>query len=177
MNAKDAWLKYVEDTRKRNKKHPTAKLFVNAGNVQNNINMFNHMMDGGNISNNPISGPMGGDVGVSAGVCEDISYYNELNTLDDKPYGEFKESMYDETYDNLDTLVENKTFHIQKYACKVKKNSLEVSVLRPDNIRVGNIYLPLSQCKIRDCGDYYVVEVPEWILQKNLLPGSKIFTG
>ena len=60
---------------KKKKKKPYDSMNPNAGNVEHNINMFNHMnspTDG--PSNNPVSGPFGGDVSTpsSDGCCESL---------------------------------------------------------------------------------------------------------
>ena len=67
MNAKDAWLKQVKYNRKRLKGLPRVGFNPNAGNVEHSMKMFNHMNDIGDLSNNPISGPFGGDVSAPAG--------------------------------------------------------------------------------------------------------------
>lgn len=55
---------------KKKKKKPYDSMNPNAGNVEHNINMFNHMSSPtGGPSNNPVSGPFGGDVS-SSGCCE-----------------------------------------------------------------------------------------------------------
>lgn len=57
---------------KKQKGLPALSTLTNAGNVEHNINMFNHMMNtNGGPSNNPISGPMGGDVSSTA-CCESL---------------------------------------------------------------------------------------------------------
>ena len=67
MNAKDAWLKQVKYNRKKKKGLPYVGFNPNAGNVEHNISMMNKMLNVGEISNNPISGPFGGDVSAPAG--------------------------------------------------------------------------------------------------------------
>lgn len=67
MNAKDMWLKQVKHHRKRLKGLPRVGFNPNAGNVEHNIAMMNKMLNVGEISNNPISGPFGGDVNAPAG--------------------------------------------------------------------------------------------------------------
>ena len=67
MNAKDAWLKQVKYNRKRLKGLPRVGFNPNAGNVEYNISMMNKMLNVGELSNNPISGPFGGDVSAPAG--------------------------------------------------------------------------------------------------------------
>ena len=67
MNAKDAWLKQVKYHKKRLKGLPRVGFNPNAGNVEHNIKMFNKMNSVGDLSNNPISGPFGGDVSAPAG--------------------------------------------------------------------------------------------------------------
>lgn len=59
--------------RKKQKGLPALSKIGNAGNVEHNINMFNHMMTpNGGPSNNPISGPMGGDVSAPVACCESL---------------------------------------------------------------------------------------------------------
>ncbi|MBO5712283.1 MAG: leucine-rich repeat domain-containing protein [Acholeplasmatales bacterium] len=68
INAKDAWLKQVKHHRRRLKGLPRVGFNPNAGNVEYNISMMNKMLGSGEmISNNPISGPFGGDVSAPAG--------------------------------------------------------------------------------------------------------------
>lgn len=79
MNAKDAWLKQVKYNRKRLKGLPRVGFNPNAGNVEHNIKMFNHMNDIGDLSNNPISGPFGGDVSAPAGDGTGMAMGESLN--------------------------------------------------------------------------------------------------
>lgn len=67
MNAKDAWLKQVKHHKKRLRGLPRVGFNPNAGNVEHHISMMNKMLNVGEISNNPISGPFGGDVSAPAG--------------------------------------------------------------------------------------------------------------
>ncbi len=68
INAKDAWLKQVKHHRRRLKGLPRVGFNPNTGNVEHNISMMNKMLGSGEmISNNPISGPFGGDVSAPAG--------------------------------------------------------------------------------------------------------------
>lgn len=65
----------LTEARKKKKKRLGGTLNPDAGNVEHNINMFNHMnnpTDG--PSNNPVSGPFGGDVSApsSDGCCESL---------------------------------------------------------------------------------------------------------
>lgn len=78
MNAKDAWLKQVKHHKKRLKGLPRVGFNPNAGNVEHNIKMFNHMNDIGDLSNNPISGPFGGDVSAPAGDSAGMSMGESL---------------------------------------------------------------------------------------------------
>ena len=73
MNAKDAWLKQVKYNRKKKKGLPRIGFNPNAGNVEHNISMINKMLNVGEISNNPISGPFGGDVSAPAGDGAGVS--------------------------------------------------------------------------------------------------------
>lgn len=66
----------MNELEKRAKKHKKkqkglpalSRLNTNAGNVEHNVNMFNHMNSPAEgPSNNPISGPFGGDVSAPAG--------------------------------------------------------------------------------------------------------------
>lgn len=88
MNAKDAWLKQVKYNRKKKKGLPYVGFNPNAGNVEHNIKMFNHMNDIGDLSNNPISGPFGGDVSAPAGDGAGMSMGESLNEAlkTDTPY-------------------------------------------------------------------------------------------
>lgn len=70
---------FMNELEKRAKKHKKklrglgGTLNPNAGNVEHNINMFNHMNSpAGGPSNNPVSGPFGGDVSAPSvgGCCE-----------------------------------------------------------------------------------------------------------
>lgn len=85
MNAKDAWLKQVKHHKKRLKGLPRIGFNPNAGNVEHNISMMNKMLNVGEISNNPISGPFGGDVSASAGdgagIAMGEAYRPLLNNL------------------------------------------------------------------------------------------------
>ena len=85
MNAKDAWLKQVKFARKKKKGLLYVGFNPNAGNVEHNISMMNKMLNVGEISNNPISGPFGGDVnapaGDGAGMAMGESYTPSLNSL------------------------------------------------------------------------------------------------
>ena len=68
INAKDAWLKQVKHHRRRLKGLPRIGFNPNAGNVEHNISMMNKILGSGEmLSNNPISGPFGGDVSAPAG--------------------------------------------------------------------------------------------------------------
>ena len=71
-DAKSDWMKLVKKHKKKQKGLPAlSRLNTNAGNVEHNIKMFNTAatpVDG--PSNNPISGPFGGD--VSGGMCESL---------------------------------------------------------------------------------------------------------
>lgn len=63
----------AEAKKKRKKKRLGGTLNPDAGNVEHNINMFNHMNSPtGGPSNNPVSGPFGGDVSAPSvgGCCE-----------------------------------------------------------------------------------------------------------
>lgn len=79
MNAKDAWLKQVKYNRKRLKGLPRVGFNPNAGNVEHSMKMFNHMNDIGDLSNNPISGPFGGDVSAPAGDGAGMSMGESLD--------------------------------------------------------------------------------------------------
>ena len=85
MNAKDAWLKQVKHHKKRLKGLPRIGFNPNAGNVEHNISMMNKMLNVGEISNNPISGPFGGDVnapaGDGAGMSMGEAYNQSFNKL------------------------------------------------------------------------------------------------
>lgn len=81
-NAKDDWMKLVKKHKKRQNGLPAlSTLNTNAGNVEHNVSMFNKMTSSTEgPSNNPISGPMGGDC-----VCESFNsddsvelYYENL---------------------------------------------------------------------------------------------------
>lgn len=78
MNAKDAWLKQVKHHKKRLKGLPRVGFNPNVGNVEHNISMMNKMLNVGEISNNPISGPFGGDVSAPAGDGAGISMGESL---------------------------------------------------------------------------------------------------
>ena len=63
----------LTEKKKKKKKRLGGTLNPDAGNVEHNINMFNHMNSPtGGPSNNPVSGPFGGDVSAPAagGCCE-----------------------------------------------------------------------------------------------------------
>lgn len=85
MNAKDAWFKQVKYNRKKKKGLPYISFNPNAGNVEHNIAMMNKMLNVGEISNNPISGPFGGDVsapaGDGAGMSMGESYVRSFDKL------------------------------------------------------------------------------------------------
>lgn len=79
-NAKDEWMKLVKKHKRQQKGLPAlSTLNINAGNVEHNVAMFNKMnspTEG--PSNNPISGPFGGDVssggdGVAMGEALKLS--------------------------------------------------------------------------------------------------------
>ena len=68
INAKDAWLKQVKHHRRRLKGLPRVGFNPNAGNVEHNISMINKMLGSREmLSNNPVSGPFGGDVSAPSG--------------------------------------------------------------------------------------------------------------
>lgn len=91
INAKDAWLKQVKHHKKRLKGLPRISFNPNAGNVEHNISMINKMLGSGEmLSNNPISGPFGGDVGASTNAGEGMSMGESLH-----------ENMIDELDPNL----------------------------------------------------------------------------
>ena len=78
INAKDAWIKQVKHHRRRLKGLPRVGFNSNAGNVEHNIEMMNMMLGSGDITNNPISGPFGGDVS-SGGTSMGESFDNKIN--------------------------------------------------------------------------------------------------
>lgn len=74
----------LEESKKK-KKLPYTSLNPDAGNVEHNIEMFNKMNNpSGTLSNNPISGPMGGDVCLEnlELVTEDLSDSDRKRVLD-----------------------------------------------------------------------------------------------
>lgn len=78
IDAKDAWLKQVKHHRRRLKGLPRVGFNPDAGNVEHNISMLNMMLGSGEmLSNNPISGPFGGDVASGASMGE--SFNNKIN--------------------------------------------------------------------------------------------------
>lgn len=80
INAKDAWLKQVKHHRRRLKGLPRVGFNPNAGNVEHNISMMNKMLGSGEmLSNNPISGPFGGDVSAPAGGGAGMSMGESLD--------------------------------------------------------------------------------------------------
>ena len=95
VDAADAWLELVKKQRKRLKGLPSVGFNPCGGNVEHNIKMFNKMNSPTDmLSNNPISGPFGGDVpsSTSSGMSENLSIYEYLNTLDE----ELEEKEFDE---------------------------------------------------------------------------------
>lgn len=76
-NTKDDWLTLAKKHRRKQKGLPAlSKLNTNAGNVEHNVSMFNHMNTAaGGPTNNPVSGPFGGDSSApsaSGGMGESI---------------------------------------------------------------------------------------------------------
>lgn len=101
MNAKDAWLKQVKYNRKKKKGLPYIGFNPNAGNVEHNISMMNKMLNVGDLSNNPISGPFGGDVSAPAGDGAGISMGESYNQSFDKLSPELK-LFIEETIDYIE---------------------------------------------------------------------------
>lgn len=73
-NAKVDWMRIVDKHKKKQKGLPAlSRMNTNAGNVEHNIKMFNHMSSGIEApTTNPISGPFegGASLSVSAGMAE-----------------------------------------------------------------------------------------------------------
>lgn len=122
-NAKDDWLARARAHRRKQKGLPAlSTLNTDAGNVEHNVSMFNHMstpIEG--PTNNPVSGPFGGDVsapstggGMGESLCEGNKpqelvylYYPELQ-LSDMPTGRvFRGNYYEpDEYETKDITIE-----------------------------------------------------------------------
>lgn len=81
-NAKVDWMKIVKKHKKRQKGLPAlSTLNTNAGNVEHNIHMFNHMNTPVDApSNNPVSGPFGGDASASSSAMGESVSTEHRNT-------------------------------------------------------------------------------------------------
>ena len=56
------------------------RINYNAGNVELNNSIFNHISNVSDLSNNPISGPFGGDVSAPAAMGESLDLNNVENS-------------------------------------------------------------------------------------------------
>lgn len=74
-DAKHDWLKVVKHHKKRQKGLPAlSTLNTNAGNVEHNINMFNHMQPSSHVTVNAINGSTSTD----SGMCESFDNLSEI---------------------------------------------------------------------------------------------------
>lgn len=97
-NAKDDWLTLAKKHRRKQKGLPAlSKLNTNAGNVEHNVSMFNHMnTPTGGPTNNPVSGPFGENVSASSageGMGESIKKKTFIKSKHEKLDDVFDMSM------------------------------------------------------------------------------------
>lgn len=121
--------------KKRLKGLPRTSLNTNAGNVEHNVAMFNHINSPAEgPSNNPISGPFGGDVGT--GMGESLKEKKEYIELEypDLEFEQHGEVHWDGDYDSWDRVAD--------WTIKVEKEDIETFLYENciDDTDVSNWY-------------------------------------
>ena len=161
INAKDAWLKQVKHHRKRLKGLPRVGFNPNAGNVEYNISMMNKMLGSGEmLSNNPISGPFGGDVSAPAGGAS------------------MGESLNEAVYNNVELSRDMENFLADNLAL-IDANDFQELYNKLDDVAFGSeaaltgalIYADINPLNyLVDIPTYYacLLDIPEVTIPKNI---------